>query len=225
MTKVAVLHTSFVFVTVEPAINDLLAELLPDAEVIHFVDSDVLAQVGRDGGITEASTQRMVHLAEAAEAAGADVIFSACSSLGPTMDVAKRTVTTPIVKIDDAMALKAATSGTDIGVLATLPTTLDPTSDLVVAKAAELGRTVTIHQRLAEGAFAILMSGDRDRHDDMVSHEAAVLAKETDLIVLAQASMARLAPRLSEETGVPVLASPRMGVEFLAEQVEAMGAE
>lgn len=225
MTKVAVLHTSFVFVTVEPVINDLLAELLPGAEVIHFVDSDVLAQVGRDGGITEQSTQRMVHLAEAAEAAGVDAIFSACSSLGPTMDVAKQTVRTPIIKIDDAMALKAATSGTDIGVLATLPTTLDPTSDLVLAKAAEVGRTVSIHQRLAEGAFDVLMSGDRDRHDDMVSHEAAELAKEVDLIVLAQASMARLAPRLSEETGLPVLASPRMGVEDFAQRVRAMGAE
>ena len=141
------------------------------------------------------------------------------------MDVAKQTVRTPIIKIDDAMALKAATSGTDVGVLATLPTTLDPTSDLVLAKAAEVVRTVSIHQRLAEGAFDVLMSGDRDRHDDMVSHEAAELAKEVDLIVLAQASMARLAPRLSEETGLPVLASPRMGVEDFAQRVRAMGAE
>ncbi|MDC5696814.1 aspartate/glutamate racemase family protein [Intrasporangium calvum] len=223
MTKVAVLHTSFVFVTVEPAINDLLAELLPDAEVIHFVDSDVLSQVGRDRGITEASTNRMVHLAQAAEAAGADIIFNACSSLGPTMDTAKQVVHTPIVKIDDAMALKAASTGKEVGVLATVPTTLDPTSNLVLAKAAELGREVHIHQRLTEGAFQVLMGGDRDAHDSMVSKEAAKLAKEVDVIVLAQASMARLAPRLSEETGLPVLASPRMGVTDLAERVRAMG--
>jgi Asp/Glu/hydantoin racemase len=225
MTKVAVLHTSFVFVTVEPAINDLLQELLPDAEVVHFVDSDVLAQVGRDGGITQQSTARMVHLAQAAEAAGVDAIFNACSSLGPTMDVARQKVHTPIIKIDDAMALKAATSGTEIGVLATVPTTLDPTSNLILAKAAETGREVHIHQRLTKGAFDVLMGGDREAHDDMVSREAAELAKEVDLIVLAQASMARLAPRLSEETGIPVLASPRLGVEDLAARVRASGAE
>lgn len=223
MTKVAVLHTSFVFVTVEPAINDLLAELLPDAEVIHFVDSDVLAQVGRDGGITDASTDRMVHLAQAAEAAGADIIFNACSSLGPTMDTAKQVVRTPIVKIDDAMALEAAKAGTEVGVLATVATTLDPTSDLVLAKAAELGREVHIHQKLTEGAFQVLMGGDREAHDDMVSKEAAELAKDVDVIVLAQASMARLAPRLSKETGLPVLGSPRLGVSDLAERVRAMG--
>lgn len=223
MGKVAVLHTSFVFVTVEPAINDLLAELLPDAEVLHFVDSDVLAQVGRDGGISEASTARMVHLAQAAEAAGADIIFNACSSLGPTMDIARQVINTPIVKIDDAMALEAAGTGKEIGVLATVATTLDPTSDLVLAKAAELGREVHIHQRLTTGAFQVLMDGDRDAHDSMVSEEAAKLAKEVDVIVLAQASMARLAPRLAEETGLPVLASPRMGVADLAERVHVLG--
>lgn len=219
MTKVAVLHTSFVFVTVEPAINDLLAELLPAADVIHFVDSDVLAQVARDGGITDQSTERMVHLAQAAAAAGVDAIFSACSSLGPTMDVAKQRISTPIIKIDDAMALKAASTGTQIGVLATVPTTLDPTSDLVLAKAAEIGREVHIHQRLAKGAFDALMGGDREAHDDMVSREAAELAQEVDTIVLAQASMTRLASRLAEETGLPVLSSPRLGVEDLAQRV------
>lgn len=225
MTRVAVLHTSFVFVTVEPAINDLLAELLPDAEVLHFVDSDVLAQVGREGGISDASTSRMVHLAQAAEAAGADIIFNACSSLGPTMDVARGVVSTPIVKIDDAMALEAATTGRNIGVLATVPTTLGPTSDLISAKAAENGRDVTIHQRLTEGAFKVLMDGDRETHDSMVSSEAAELAKDVDVIVLAQASMARLAPRLAAETGLPVLASPRLGVTDLATRARAQGAE
>lgn len=63
MTKVAVLHTSFVFVTVEPVITDLIADLMPDAEILHFVDSDLLATVVREQGISEQSEQRMVHLA------------------------------------------------------------------------------------------------------------------------------------------------------------------
>ena len=70
--KIAILHTSFVFVSVEPVINDLIAELIPDAEVMHFVDSDVLATVVREQGISPRSEARMVHLAQAAEEAGAD---------------------------------------------------------------------------------------------------------------------------------------------------------
>lgn len=217
--KIAVLHTSFVFVSVEPVINDLIAELLPDAEVIHFVDSDVLATVVREQGISPSSEQRMVHLAQAAEAAGADIIFSACSSLGPALDVAARNVHTPVVKIDEAMAILAASTGTRIGVLATVPTTLGPTSDLIQTKADELGRDVTIEQRLCAGAFDVLMSGDRPQHDTMVIDQAIDLAKTVDTIVLAQASMGRLAETLREKTGLPVLSSPRMGVEYLAERV------
>ena len=119
--KIAILHTSFVFVSVEPVINDLIAELIPDAEVMHFVDSDVLATVVREQGISSDSEKRMTHLAQAAELAGADIIFSACSSLGPALDVAAQNVDTPVVKIDEAMAIRAASDGDRIGVLATYP--------------------------------------------------------------------------------------------------------
>jgi hypothetical protein len=75
--KIAILHTSFVFVSVEPVINELIAELIPDAELMHFVDSDVLATVVREKGISSNSEARMTHHAQAAESAGADIIFSA----------------------------------------------------------------------------------------------------------------------------------------------------
>lgn len=217
--KVAVLHTSFVFVNVEPMVNDLIAELMPDAEVMHFVDSDVLATVMREGSISERSQRRMTHLAQAAEEAGADVIFSACSSLGPTLDAARRAVSVPIVKIDDAMAEQAAAQASRIGVLATVPTTLGPTADLIAEKATALGRQVTLVRHLCDGAFGVLMAGDRDSHDVMVREGAVELAKDVQIIVLAQASMARLAPALAEATGLTVLASPRLGVQDLADHL------
>ena len=222
MPKIAILHTSLVFVSIEPMINDLIAQLIPDAKVIHFVDSDVLNTVIREQGISPASETRMTRLAEAAEAAGADVIFSACSSLGPALDVAARSVDIPVIKIDEAMATEAARRGTRIGVLATVPTTLGPTSNLILAKAAHTGRSVNVVQRLCKGAFDVLVSGDRTRHDSMVSEQAALLAKEVDLIVLAQASMARLAPSLHEQIGIPVLSSPRIGVEYLARRISEL---
>lgn len=218
MPKVAVLHTSFVFVTVEPVITDLIGELIPDAEILHFVDSDVLATVVREQGISDKSEARMVHLAQAAEVAGADVIFSACSSLGPTLDAAQRAVGVPVVKIDQAMSQEAA-KWDRVGVLATVPTTLRPTSELIVASAQQVGRRPEIVQRLCPGAFDVLMGGDRDKHDDMVAEQAAELAKEVDIIVLAQASMRRLVDRLEGETGLRVLSSPRSGVELLASTV------
>jgi Asp/Glu/hydantoin racemase len=222
--KIAVLHTSLVFISVEPLLNDLIGELIPDAEVMHFVDSDVLATVVRENGISAESEARMTHLAQAAEAAGADMVFSACSSLGPAVDAAARSIHTPVVKIDEAMAMRAVTEGARIGVLATVPTTLGPTSDLIRAKAAEAGRDVTIVTRLSDGAFGVLMSGDRAGHDAMVLAEAKRLAEDVDVIVLAQASMSRLADSLHEETDRPVLASPRLGVDYLARRVAELSA-
>jgi Asp/Glu/hydantoin racemase len=222
MRSVAVLHTSLVFVTVEPVISDLLAELLPGVRIIHFIDSDVLAQVGRDTYVTPASAGRMVHLAQAAEAAGVDMIFSACSSLGPATDQARLVVETPIIKIDDAMAAEAVSLGTRIGVLATVPTTLGPSCDLVAFHAREVGKEVEVVQKLAAGAFDKLMAGDREGHDQIVSAAAAELAQDVDLIVCAQASMWRLAGALGAETGKPVLSSPRLGVEMLAQRMQQL---
>lgn len=222
--KIAILHTSFVFVSVEPVINDLIAELIPDAEVMHFVDSDVLATVVREQGISPNSEARMTHLAQAAEAAGADIIFSACSSLGPALDVAAQNVHTPVVKIDEAMAMRAAREGNRIGVLATVPTTLGPTSDLIQAKADEIGRNITLEQRLCEGAFSVLMAGDREKHDAMIIEQATDLAKSVDMIILAQASMNRLAGVLQEKTKMTVLSSPRIGVDYLAQRVASLPA-
>lgn len=215
MAKIAMLHTSLVFLTVDTGIQQLIAELSPQDEVVHLVDSDVLATVIRDGSITDDSRSRIRHLAEAAEAAGADVIFSACSSLGPAVDAAKEHVTTPIVKIDDAMAALAAGSAERIGVLATVPSTLPPTSALIRAAAGSCERDVAVVERLCEGAFDVLMGGDREGHDAMVLEAARALAPEVEVVVLAQASMARLAPSLEEALGVPVLSSPRAGVEDL----------
>ncbi len=216
---VGMLHTSLVFVTVEPIFKDLFGELLPEARIVDFVDSDVLAAVQREGTISASSVRRMCHLAQAAEDAGADVVFSACSSLGPAMDVVRRLVRVPVVKVDDAMAREAVARAERIGVLATFPTTLAPTAALIRDHAAAVDRNVTITPRLCKGAFALLMGGDRARHDAMVIEGARTLVKEVDLIVLAQASMARLAPRVAEETGLEVLASPRLGVQEVARLV------
>jgi Asp/Glu/hydantoin racemase len=225
MTKrMAVLHTSFVFTNVEPVFKNLFKELIPDVEVIDFVDSHILADVRTVGSVQESHISRMVHMAQAAEAAGADIIFSACSSLGPSMDVARKVVNVPIIKIDDAMTQRAVELGSTIGVMATVPTTLPPTVDLIQQWAAAAGKSVVVRQHLCEGAFDILMGGDRERHDQMVLDGALQFAPQVDLIVLAQASMSRLAPMLSDKTGKVVLSSPRLAAEYVKSQFEKIPA-
>jgi Asp/Glu/hydantoin racemase len=213
--KIALLHTSMVFILRERLVYDILNELLPDVEITNLVDDTMLKEVMATGVITPEITRRMCHMVLAAEAVGVDAIFSTCSSLGPTINIARKLVRIPIVKIDEGMAEKAAREGKQIGVMATVPTTLQPTIDLIQEKSVEQGSTIKTQPNLCAGAFELLNLGKRDEHDAMVIGKAKEVARWADTIVLAQCSMARLAPRLQQETGITVLSSPRLGVEWL----------
>jgi len=210
--SLALIHTTMVFLTVETLMKDLFAELLPGVRLINIVDDSLLPDVMQQGRIPDAVTSRMGDYMAAAEKTGADAVLSLCSSLGPAVDAVKGRIGIPVVKIDEAMAEQAVAQGRRIGVMATVPTTLGPTSDLIAEKAAFAGQTVEIKRCLVEGAFDALMGGRKDKHDAMVSEAGCRLAAHVDLIAFAQASMTRLAPRMSEQTGRPVLTSPRSGI-------------
>lgn len=215
MTKtLALIHTSLVFINFETMIRDILEELMPDVRRINIVDDSLLADVMARGFISDVVQERMNLYVKAAELTGADAVLSLCSSLGPSIDAARKLVNIPVLKIDDAMTEKAVQDAARIGVLATVATTLKPTVGLLVEKSEILKKPVDVQPSLVEGAFEILMSGGRERHDEMVSRAARQLAGEVDLLVLAQASMTRLAPRLIAETGLPVLSSPRLAIEY-----------
>ena len=115
------------------------------------------------------------------------------------------------------MADRAVATAQRIGVIATLPTTLEPTADLLRRRAAVAGKEIELTTRLCEGAFDALMSGDAATHDAMVGAALRELSTQVDVIALAQASMARVVDGLSEaERRVPILASPPLAVDYLA---------
>jgi Asp/Glu/hydantoin racemase len=137
--------------------------------------------------------------------------------------MARNLVKIPIVKIDDAMAAEAVRIGARVGVLATLPTTLAPTARLVKAQAEATGRNVAVVEGLAKGAYEALVSKQTEKHDEMVMAAAEQVAHQTDVIVLAQGSMARMEESLARRTGKPVLSSPRRGVLEVKQTLERMG--
>ncbi len=206
---VFVLHTSFALVDV---LKKLFAQHLGGVRMVNIVDDSLLADVRTAGHVIPSVTRRMIGYAQLAQSAGAAAIFNSCSSVGEVADLMRSVVDIPVVKIDDRMAEEAALAGQRVAVIATVPTTLDPTRRLVERKAASLGRSVTVRPYLVEGAFDALMSGDPARHDEMVSEAIRRAASEADAVALAQGSMARLVPALAPELRVPLLSSPERGV-------------
>lgn len=207
--KIAAVHTVPATINL---VGSLFKELAPDVEVLNLLDDGAIRDAVKAGKVEPQVTRRMCNLFHSAEVAGAQAILLCCSTVGETADVGRSLTTVPILRIDEPMAEQAVSSGQRIGVVATVSSTLAPTSRLIARKAQEANKQVEIKTALCEGALEILQSGDTARHDTMVVQTVSDLAGTVDVIVLAQASIARVLPQLGN-VGVPVLASPRLGVE------------
>src|SRR5206468_11530367 len=119
----------------------------------------------------------------------------------------------PVLRIDESMAEAAVQSGPRIGVAATLRTTLDPTIALIQETADLASRSIHIVPSLAEGAFEAVLAGDTARHDSLLTASLERLMKDVDVVVLAQASMARVIPQMQRNGGPPILSSPELAVK------------
>ena len=207
-------------VTVQP-LAALAGDLMPGVRVVNLVDDSLLKDVMAAGHVTPAVTRRLAQYMLIGQEMGADMILNACSSVGEAADAARPLLTVPMIKIDTAMAERAVAGGGRIGVAATVQTTLDPTARLIERVAGEAGKSVQVVRRLCTGAFDALLAGDTETHDGIVERNLIELAGEVDLIVLAQVSMGRVADRLGDRVGKPVLTSPRLGIERVAEAMRA----
>jgi Asp/Glu/hydantoin racemase len=210
VTRLAIIHTTPL--TVEP-LKALAQEMLPGVEVINFVDDSILPQLRDNGGNIDEVERRWVHYVRFAEEAGADVVLNACSSIGELTPRGQAQVHVPVVRIDEPMAEEAVKRGNVIGIAATLPTTLEPTRRLLRASAEAAGIEVDLVPVLADEAFRRLSAGDRAGHDAVLSMTLSQLIEKVDIVVLAQASMARVVEELPEHLQDRFLSSPRSGME------------
>ncbi|MGC4102835.1 aspartate/glutamate racemase family protein [Ferruginibacter sp.] len=208
-------HTS---ATLVPVFAELCNKYLPGVKTFNIVDDSLIKNTIACGELTASTSRRVVNYAGSAEEAGADYILFTCSSIGPAVEAAAALTGVPVLRVDQPMADKAVQTGKKIGVIATLSTTLEPTSDLVRRRAIVANKEIELKAVLCEGAFDALMSGDAATHDKKVGDALKQLSAEVDVIVLAQASMARVVDTLTaEEKKVPILASPVIAVEYLKE--------
>jgi len=184
------------------------ARLWPDAGLMNLLDDSLSADLARDGGLSDAMTERFLELGRYAAGTGSDAILFTCSAFGPCIEaVARAQAPMPVLKPKEAMIEQAAARGRRIGLLSTFPPTL-------VSMPPEFPASVEIVPKLAEGALAALDRGDRVTHDRLVV-EASKSLRDCDLIALAQYSMAPTAEQVAAATGRPVLTTPDSAVEKL----------
>ena len=212
--RLGLVHTS---ATLVPVFAALCKEKLPNVDVFNIADDSLVKGIREAGSLTAQISRRVASYLESAELAGADYIMVTCSSIGPAVEASARLRGVPVLRVDQPMADKAVAAAKKIGVIATLATTLEPTADLISRRAAIAGKKIEITSKLCEGAFEALMSGDAATHDAKVAVALKELSQQVEVIVLAQASMARVVENLSaEDKRVPILASPGIAVDYLA---------
>ena len=193
--------------------TDLSRKHLPEVGIFHVVDESLIQDTIRAGSLRKVTTRRIVNQIASAESAGANAVLVTCSSIGPGVTLAQQLFDLPVIRIDDAMAEEAVRRASRIGVVATLRTTLDPTAALLRAKAAEGGRAIELTECLCDEAFPAVLAGDTEKHDRILRKALLEDLNEVEIIVLAQASMARVVASLATgELKVPVLSSPELAV-------------
>jgi Asp/Glu/hydantoin racemase len=217
--QIAFIHTS---PTMIPVFKALTAELLPRANIFNMVDESLLCDIIREKGCPPVTARRLVGHVLSAEEAGAEYILVTCSSMGRAVEASRTLCAATVLRVDEPMAEQAVATGQRIGVIATLPSTLMPTVELIRSRAASSGKHVEIISEVVDGAFEAVMSGDGAKHDALVGAALKNLGAKSDVIVLAQASMARVVDALSPvDKPVPILSSPRLAIEHLAKLVKA----
>jgi len=208
------IHTS---ATLIPVFQDLCKQYLPGVTTFNIVDDSLVRNIRERGEVTPEIYKRVADYVASAEDSGADHILVTCSSIGAPVEAAASKAGVPVLRVDQPMADLAVQTGRRIGVIATLATTLEPTSDLVKRRAALAGKEIELKSVVVEGAFEALMGGDAAKHDQLVGDALRQLAKDVDVILLAQASMARVVDTLSEaDKIVPIVASPPNAIKYLA---------
>ena len=220
--KVALVYTSTtpeLIELVEKEVGDVLPR---ETEVASYQDPSILAEVRDTGYVTAPPAARLIGMYMTAVSEGADAILNLCSSVGEVADAAQdiaRYTGIPIVRVDEEMCREAVRQGKRIGVMATLPTTLNPTKNTILRVAREMNRQVELVDALVDGGFGL----DQEQFKDLMSEYAGTIADKVDVILFAQGSMAYCEEYIHEKYGKAVLSSPRFGAAALKDALVKKG--
>lgn len=205
-----------------PPMRETLARELPQVRVLNLLDEGLLSEVERYGGLTSACVDRLATQVGLAIEAGAQAVLLTCTAYSPVVgEVQARYPHTPVLAVDQVMVDQAVSRASRIGVLATVPAGLEQQRALLGRAAEAAGKQIEIVPSLHPEAMAALNRGDADTHDRILLEALPSLASQVELVLLAQASMARLAPKLPKDLPVPVLTSPTLAVERLRDVLAA----
>ncbi len=220
--KVGLAYTSTTPELIERVEYEVKKRLGDEVEIVSRQDPGILAEIRENGYVSAVSAARLIKMYAELAQEEVDAILNICSSVGEVADSmqdAARYMGVPIVRIDEEMCREAVRKGERIAVMATLPTTLEPTKNTIYRVAREMGKRVKTVDVLVEGAFGL----DQDSFREKMREYAQRAVGDADVILFAQGSMAYCEEYISRLCGKKVFSSPGFGAEALKCALQAKG--
>jgi len=212
--RVVFVHTVY---GLKPLFDETLRRFCPSVDTFHIADETLIHAILAAGGVTPAVAARLRENVLAADRFGAHAIQVTCSTVTSHLADLAPQVKARLLSIDEPLAAEAVQSYRRIGVIATNPATLRPSTALVVDTARRLARDVQVESCLCDGAYPALLAGNAAEHDRIVKEHLSRLAPTVDVVLLAQVSMVRIVETLSPELrATPMLSAPEPAMRRLA---------
>ncbi|EJL77867.1 Asp/Glu/Hydantoin racemase [Polaromonas sp. CF318] len=220
-SRIALIHATPLAIA---PIEEAFKRLWPTATTMNLLDGSLSADLAQGAVSTEAFTARFLALSRYAASTGAEAVLFTCSAFGSALDEAKKTMSLPSLKPNEAMFAEALAHARGkrgrIGLLTTfLPATQALESELR-DDAGAAGMEVEVIKKCVPEALDALNRGDADTHDRLLK-QAALEMGEMDVLMLGQFSMARASTLLRECLSYPVLTSPDSAVSKLKSSIES----
>ena len=203
MHRIGFLHTSPVHTA---TFEQLVARTDETVETVTIVNESLLDDARSDGPGSDPVRAEINNALDRLVELGTQTIICTCSTIAGQAEAEGAVRSINVMRVDRPMAEAAISSGRRISVMAALESTLAPTMDLLTEVAAASGDEVELTVHLCDGAWECFEAGDLDGYISIVAAECDAVADGSDIIVLAQASMAQASEVCT--TSVPVLSSP-----------------
>jgi len=197
-----------------PTIDKLARDTFRGVTIFNLLHEGLFLEIMRTGKISPAVIKGISDVVVAAESAGASLVLVTGSTFSPAIDVARKLVSIPVLKIDEAMAEEVVKKGRSIALIATEEATVAPSSRIILEKAAQAGVVVKIQTAACPEARLHYREGNIQLHDTIIKEAIDKFQGQVDCIVLAQASMYSVVSSLPSNLSTPVYASPELAIRF-----------
>lgn len=211
--KLALVHIT---VNAVAPLASYLRTAYPQVEVRNYLDGYLLEKINREGGITDASMERMVRMIATACQDGADAVLMTCTMFSRHQEPLSSLFSVPLLGPDSALwDTFSKLSGKKL-ILCTFTGTVETTKNVYLSHCRKNGMSEDVDILPVPEAFVLAQSGDMAGCNQKIRETLVNLDPEYDHIALAQVSMSEAAQNLTLKRA-KVYTSPACVMEKIAQ--------